>query len=975
MKFNNLTAYEVLEDRRIDDINSEAVMLKHKKTGARIVLLPNEDENKVFYIGFRTPPVDSTGVAHIIEHSVLCGSEKYPVKDPFVELAKGSLNTYLNALTFPDKTLYPVASCNDKDFKNLVDVYLDAVFHPNIYTNEKIFRQEGWHYEIEEKDAPLTINGVVYNEMKGAFSSPDDVLFRATLHKLFPDSPYGVESGGDPDAIPGLTYEKFLDFHGKYYHPSNSYIYLYGNADMEAYLSYFDEAYLSKFDRKEVLSEIKDQDDFTDGMHREEVVYPITAEESEEDASFISYAVSVSDSLDEKLYLAFTILDYAICASPGAPVRRALIEKGLCADVDSCYENGIKQTYFSITARNTNPDAGEEFLKTIKDVLSEQASLGIDKKAILAALNLFEFRYREADFGSYPKGLVYGLQMLDSWLYDDSKPFIHLEASDTFAFFRKEIDNGYFENLIRDYFLNPGREVLIVMKPMKGLSEQKENALKEKLETYKKSLTADEIEKIISDAAELKRYQEEPDTEEAMATLPCLSREDIGKKADKVLVEEREARGIPVIMHPLFTNGISYVRLMFDMGDLPEKLYPYAGLLKTVLSLMNTQHYGYQELNNEMLLKTGGFGGGIKAYPIIDKFDEYDIYFESHFKAFYDMVPDAMALTKELLLYTDFSDTVRLKEILAETRSYMESELMSRGHGVAYKRALSYCSAMDEVLDVVDGYEFYKFIVKLDNEFDKYKDEIVTNLGKVVATVFRPENFMVDVACEEKGYTNFPMLLSYFDEELHTEPVYEGKFVHKKEKKNEGLVCAGKVQYVCLAGNYRENTDLRYNGALSVLKNMLSYGYLWKNVRVKGGAYGCMCSFKRMGTSFFVSYRDPKLMDTVKIFREAADAVRNMNVSEKEILKGIIGAIAEIDEPLTPAGRAARDLRIYMTGATDEDVQRERDEILGADENVLRGLSKYIEAFISGDNICVVGNEGEINKCRDLFLSTDNLIK
>ena len=480
-KIEDLTSYEVVEKRQIDDIGSMSWLLRHKKTGARIALLSNDDENKVFYIGFRTPPTDSTGVPHIVEHTVLCGSRDFPVKDPFVELVKGSLNTFLNAMTYSDKTVYPVASCNDKDFQNLMHVYLDAVFYPNIYNEKKIFQQEGWHYEMEDEDSPLTLNGVVYNEMKGAFSSPDEVNDREVVNSLFPDTPYGVESGGDPKEIPTLTYEQFLAFHGKYYHPSNSYIYLYGNMDMVEKLEWIDENYLSQFDRIEVDSALKPQTAF-DRTAEKYKEYPVMEGESLEDNTYLSYNTVVGTSLDKELYYAMEILEYALCSASAAPLKMALIHKNIGTEVYTVYNNGIYQPYFSIVAKNANVSQKEEFVQTIESELARIVKEGIDKKSLLAGLNYYEFRYREADFGSYPKGLMYGLQMLDSWLYDDNMPFDMIEAIDLFKTLKERINTDYYETLIEKYLIHNQHKSVLVLSPKEGLTAQKEQALAEKLE-------------------------------------------------------------------------------------------------------------------------------------------------------------------------------------------------------------------------------------------------------------------------------------------------------------------------------------------------------------------------------------------------------------------------------------------------------------------------------------------------------------
>ena len=476
----NLTAYEVVTEENLTDIHSTGWLLRHKKTGARVMLIENDDENKVFNIAFRTPPKDSTGVAHILEHSVLCGSREFPLKDPFVELVKGSLNTFLNAMTYPDKTCYPVASCNDKDFQNLMHVYLDAVFYPNIYKREEIFRQEGWNYHLEQKEGPLKYNGVVYNEMKGAFSSPDEVLEREIMNHLFPDTTYGCESGGDPKNIPDLTYENFLNFHRTYYHPSNSYIYLYGNMDMEEKLAFLDEHYLSHFDYLDVDSVIQEQKAF--GACRDVTLeYPVAENEGEEDNTYLSYNMVVGNAADSQMAIAFEVLDYALLSAPGAPLKQALLDAKIGKDIYGSFEDGIKQTYFSIVAKGANLNRKEEFIKVIRDTLTKIAEEGIDKKAVTAGINYYEFRFREADFSSYPKGLMYGLQIFDSWLYDETKPFIHVEALDTFAFLKEQISTGYFENLIQTYLLDNQHGALVTIVPEPGRTARLDAELKEKL--------------------------------------------------------------------------------------------------------------------------------------------------------------------------------------------------------------------------------------------------------------------------------------------------------------------------------------------------------------------------------------------------------------------------------------------------------------------------------------------------------------
>ncbi len=975
MRVEELAAYEVIEKRRIEDLNSESYIVRHKKTGARLALLSNDDDNKVFYIGFRTPPKDSTGVAHIIEHTVLCGSREFPIKDPFVELAKGSLNTFLNAMTYPDKTVYPVASCNDADFQNLMHVYLDAVFYPNIYKTDKIFCQEGWHYEMKTEEDELTVNGVVYNEMKGAFSSPDEVVAREVRKALFPDITYGIESGGDPDFITDLTYEDYLDFHRKYYHPSNSYIYLYGNMDMAEKLTYMDEAYLSKFDKITVDSEVGTQAPFEERKEIE-TEYPIMNEDSEEDNTYLTLNFTVGSSLDPKFYVAFDVLDYAICSAPGAPVKKALIDKGIGSEVFSDYDNGIKQPCFSIVAKNANPEQKDDFVNTIEEVLRDQVKNGIDKKALMAGINADEFKYREADFGRFPKGLLYGLQVFDSWLYDDMKPWINIEANNTFAELKKEIDTGYFEGLIEKYILNNPHSVMMIAKPKKGLSEQKEEQLRLKLKEYRDSLSPEEIKDIVKRTAELKAYQEEPDTPEALASIPLLTRQDMRKEAEKFIYEERSAGNQKILFHDVFTNGIGYLIFSFNMESVPDRLLPYAPMLKLLLEMMDTEKYNYIDLYNEVNLYTGGISGSISTYTDARDVQNFATTFEIAAKALYPQIDHAFDLVEEILLHTKFDDKKRIMEILEERCSIARAELASAGHHSAALRAGSYVSRAAKLSDMTSGIGGYRLMEEIRERIsndDKAFDEIIGYMYELSKIIFRPENLLVDYTASEKEYAGIPEKVEKFAAALHTEECEKGSFELKCEKLNEGFQTAGQVQYVCRAGNF-VSKGLKYDGSLRVLKAMFAYDYLWKNIRVLGGAYGCMSGFAKNGDSFFVTYRDPHLKRSIDVFEKAADYLRNFEADERTITQFIIGAISELDTPKTPASKGAYGYTAYMCHSNMEDIQKDRDNLLATDQEKIRSLAAYVEAFMDDDCLCVVGDGYKLAENKDLFNKVEQLI-
>ena len=971
MKIEEMTSYRLVEKKKIEDLNSMSYLLEHKKSGARIALLSNDDENKVFYIGFRTPPEDSTGVAHILEHSVLEGSRDFPVKDPFIELAKGSLNTFLNAMTYPDKTVYPVASCNDKDFQNLMHVYLDAVFYPNIYKEPKIFEQEGWHYEMESPEDELSINGVVYNEMKGAFSSPDDVLEREITNILFPDTSYSNESGGDPEGIPDLTYEQFLDFHRKYYHPSNSYIYLYGNMDMAEKLEYLDEAYLSHFDRITVDSEIGVQAPF-EACAEAGKFYPITESEPEEDNTYLTYNIVVGDSLDRERYIAFQILDYALCSAPGAPLKQALLDKGIGKDIYSYYESGIRQSYFTIVAKNANLDRKAEFVECIEENLRSLSQKGIDKKALRAGLNFYEFRYREADFGSYPAGLMYGLQVLDSWLYDDAKPFIHIEAGETYKKLREKAETSYFEDLIRECMLENTHKGILTLAPRKGLAEERDRILTEKLAALKESFGSEQIQEVVEETHALLEYQETPDSKEALATIPLLKRKDIRKEAEPLVNEIRKTGDTTVMYHDIFTNHISYFRFLFDVKQVPEELFPYIGILKSVLGYMDTENFTYGELFHEINMETGGITSVTNFFTNARNLSDCLVTFEMKAKTLEDNLPRTVQLVQEIMLKSKFDDGKRLYEILAELKSRLQSNLISSGHSVAASRAMSYFSRPAAIQEQVNGMPFYRLVADLEKNFDSRREDLQYKLEALVRCIFRPENLMLDYVGTEDHYEEFIALAGQVKEALYKEPVETKPFVIEPVKRNEGFLSASQVQYVCRAGNFI-NKGLAYTGALKVLKVMMSYEYLWQEIRVKGGAYGCMCAFGKSGDSYFVSYRDPNLKSTVEAYEKAADFIEAFDGDERTMTQYIIGAVSELDTPLNPAAKGLRGMSSYLTNQTYEDYQRERDELLGADVNTIRSLAAVIRAFMEDDCLCVVGNDNRLKEDKEMFDVLENL--
>lgn len=972
MTIHDLAEYEILDEHRVEDVQSDGFILRHKKSGARIAILSNNDDNKVFYIGFRTPPEDETGVPHIIEHTTLCGSKKFPVKDPFIELAKGSLNTFLNAMTYPDKTVYPVASCNDQDFKNLMDVYLDAVFNPNITKYEEIFKQEGWHYELTGKDDELKINGVVYNEMKGAYSSPDEVLSSQIYRSLFPDNTYSKDSGGNPEYIPKLTYEAYLDFYHKYYHPSNSYIYLYGDMDVVERLVWLDKEYLSLYDYKKVNSEINKQPAF-DKIKNVEAQYSITMGDSQENKTYLSYNRVVGDSLDEMLYQAFDVLDYALVSSPGAPVKQALIDAGIGDDVYGSYDAGILQPVFSFVAKNANASQADEFENIIENTLKEVVKTGINKEALLAGINSSEFKFREADFGQFPKGLLFGLNCLDSWLFDDMKPFIHLECLGTFAKLRKAVDTDYFEKLIQEYLLDNTHGSSVTVKPKRGLGNEREEALAKELSDYKASLSDEEIKKLIEDTEHLKKYQEEPSSDEDLRKLPMLTRADMKKNAMPFSNIEDELLDVKVVRHDIESNGIDYISFLFDAGDFAQSELGYLGFFTNALGLVSTEKYSYTDLANATNIYTGGISTGTASHPDIKDRNNFVFKFEVKLKVLEKNLDKALELMEQMLLSSDFTDTKRLGELVAQIKARLQANLSSSGHLVAAMRSMSSFSRYALYQDELKGIAFYRSICRIEKELSESPKSVSDKLAAIAKKLFARNRMLISFTGNNEAYGNAkPSLEKVIAGFNKMSAVGDQAEVHFNTAK-EAFIDASQIQYVAKTGDFICE-GYEYTGALRLLRIILSYDYLWINVRVKGGAYGCMNTFLRSGESYFVSYRDPNLSDTLDVYDRIPEYIKSFSPDERDMTKYIIGTFSALDTPMNPEAKGSRSLSAYLEGITYEQIQKERNEILNAQPEDIRRLADLVEAVLKKDSICVIGNENMIKESAGLFENVEKLI-
>lgn len=956
--------YELIKEKYLEEVASNVQLLKHPKSGARILLMSNQDDNKVFSIGFRTPPTDDTGVPHILEHSTLCGSKKFPVKDPFIELLKGSLNTFLNAMTYPDKTVYPVASCNEKDFANLMEVYMDAVLYPNVYIHEEIFKQEGWHYELDSVDGELTYNGVVYNEMKGAFSSPEQVVMRASNHALFPDTTYGVESGGDPDFIPNLTYEDFKNFHKKFYSPSNSYIILYGNMNMEERLEWLDKEYLSKFNVIDVDSEIKYQKPF-DQPHEEEIFYPVGKDDSLENKTYYSYNVATGSYKDTTQNLALQILTYALLDAPGAPLKQAILNAEIGRDVLSSFDDALLQPIFSIIVKDASSGKLEELKKVINDTLKELVEKGLDQKSLLAAINYYEFKYREADFGGIPKGLVYALNSMSSWLYDENDPFSSLEFYKGFAEIKEKVGHHYFEELIKTCLLDNPHIAYVTVSPSNTLGAEKEKALKEKLQAYKDKLSKEELVKIVEDTKALKVYQETPSTKEELATIPLLTKEDIDEYTPVINNVEEEVSGIKVIKHDIDTRGIGYVEFAFNTKNVPTNLVPYIGLLKNVLGKVDTKNYSFEELSKEININTGGIVPTTTCLSVGD--NDVIPLFTLDTKALDNKVPFVFDMVSEIISTSKLDMKKRLMEIISESKSQMQMRLMGAGHTASVNRALSYIRFANYYNELISGIAQYSFIENLAYHFEEKYEEVVKNLQELIKYIFRKENLMISYTGKNFNYyQEVETLINH----LYTDEITKEEIKFTPQLLNEGFKTPAQVQYVARVGNYKEIG--KYTGAFQVFAMALRYDYLWMKVRVLGGAYGCMSSFSRNGDILFVSYRDPNLEKTMEVYENIPNYIDSFNPSNEELTKYIIGAIGELDTPYPPKTLGNKSFNLYLQGITNDDLRKEREQVVNATLDDIKALKPLVEKVLADYSLCTIGNENKIDNC-SLFNEKKNL--
>ncbi|MFO7999892.1 MAG: insulinase family protein [Marinilabilia sp.] len=961
--------FKLIETRFVEEVNANCLYFVHEKSGARLMKIAADDANKLFAVSFKTPPAHDYGTPHIMEHSVLNGSENFPVKSPFDQLLKGSLNTFLNAMTGSDFTTYPVASMNQKDYFNLMHVYMDAVFNPLIYSDPKILKQEGWHYELDSMDGDIVYKGVVYNEMKGAFSSPQRELNHQSNKVLFPDNTYGVSSGGYPQAIPQLTYDHFKNFHKKYYHPSNSFVLLYGDADLDQELQFLDQEYFSGYENPGEKVEIPIQAPFEEKKSAEKP-YSIPEGGETKNQTFLSYNFVSGLNTDEELVMALDILSEALVNHQSAPLRLALEEANIGKDVSAWVSNG-KQNVFQMVVKNANSDDKEKFDKIVFDTFQNVVENGLDEQTVEGIVNRMEFRLRE---GNTPqKGLMHLYSLKNSVIFGDD-PFAGLEFEKPLASIKEGIKNGMLESIVKEQFINNPHALLMVLKPQPGLENELAEKTRKELAEYKASLSKEELKELIEETKALKEHQQKEDSPEALATIPMLSLSDISEEVQWYEATEKNVADVPVLHYNDFTNNIVYANLFFDMHALPQELIPYGNLLAQTLAQLNTENYTFGELDNALNIHTGGFNTYLNSYTENNSDEKLIPKFVVTAKATVDKSDKLLELTAEILNNSKFNDTDRLKEVMTRHQSQVESNVKNNGVGYAINRHASYYSNRGMFNELTGGLTYYDFITDLTGNFDAKRDEIVENLQKTAGLLFNKQNLVAGISCSEDDYTTYRKELEGFAGGLSDEAVQTNSWAFNFEDGNEGLMSSSMVQYVIKGYDYKK-LGYEWDGKMRVLNQILSRDYLQNKIRVMGGAYGGWAQISPEGVAYFASYRDPNLTETIESYDAASEFLRNFDVDQKEMTRYIIGTISNIDQPTTASQRGSMAFKNYFTKLTKEELETERNAILSSTAEDIRSYEKMIADAMGRNVICVYGNDKTIKTNESIFKEVKHTTK
>lgn len=953
--------FELLWEETVPEVKGKAFFFRHRRNGAQVLSIENDDENKVFGITFRTPPADGTGAPHILEHAVLCGSRKYPVKEPFVELLKGSLKTFLNAMTYPDKTCYPVASQNLRDLRNLTDVYLDAVFYPLI--TPQTLQQEGWHYKIDRGDGTLRIVGVVYNEMKGSYASPDRLLAQYSQESLFPDVPYGLDSGGHPSQIPQLTYEAFRLFHQRYYHPSNARIFFYGDDRTQERLSVLEE-YLKGFDRIDPCSEIPLQPRFSNPVRLVRTYDPGQGMTGERNA-MVTVNWLLPETLDPQVYFTVAVLAHILIGTPASPLRKALIDSGLGEDLAGVgLENELRQMYFSTGLKGTSEQDATKVEELILETLATLSREGISPKTVEASLNTVEFRLRENNTGSYPRGLALMLRALSTWLYEGD-PLAPLLFEAPFATIKRHAaEGGYFESCIRQWLIENSHRTTVTLRPEPGLSAREEAAEKEKLGRILASLGPERVRQIDEEARRLREIQETPDPPEALASIPTLHLSDLPRENRKTPCEIENLAGSTVLFHDLFTSGILYLDLGMDLHVLEADLLPYIPLFGRALLEMGTEQEDFVSLLQRIGRTTGGIHSMTFLTPICGKpLAAARVFLRG--KAMADRARDLLDILTDLLVSARLDNRERFRQMVLEEKASLEAQVIPAGHGFVGARLGARFHEAGWAAEQTGGISYLFFLRRLAEEVEQDWPTVLDHLERIRQLLVTREGLLCNVTADLEDWKRFRPSLKALLENLPARPATQCRWEPNSRDISEGLAVPSQVNFVGKAANLYA-LGYRYHGSALAVTRYLRTTWLWEKVRVQGGAYGGFCNFdRRSGVISFLSYRDPHLLATLRIFDDTARFLRENESGEQNLVRSIIGAIGELDAHELPDARGFNSMARYLAGDSDEERQKIREELLSSQSSHFRAFSEFLEALRDEGKVVVMGSREALAEAQE----------
>ncbi len=965
--------FELVEERLIAEINSQAKLYRHAKTGACLLSLENDDENKAFGVAFATPPGDSTGLPHILEHSVLCGSRTYPVKEPFKELRKGSLNTFLNAMTWPDRTAYPVASQNQADLTNLMRVYLDAVFKP--FITAEALQTQGWHYELDQPDGPLAYKGVVFNEMKGVYSSPDSLIGRYVKESLFPNTIYAHDSGGNPAVIPDLTYEQFKAFYDQHYHPSNAFLFLYGDDHSDERLRLIDE-YLATYDSIDPAPAVALQP-VVAATRRFVYGYDAGADASADNAKRGYVAVSwlVNDVTDVETTLALQILSHALVSTQASPLRKALIESGLGEGLTGGgYDNTLRQGIFSVGLKGIDPANAAAVEQLILDTLGALEAGGIDPEMVAASLNTFEFRLREANTGSFPRGLAAMFDVVPLWLYGGDL-FAGLAFEAPLAAIKASLVGNprYFEQLIAEHLLaNPHRTVVLIQ-PDPSARQRAEAAERARLEAARAAMDEADLQNVVATMQRLTALQDQPDTPEALATIPTLSLSDLDREIRRIPVEETSLDGVRVLNHDLFTNGIVYLDVGFNLQALPQRYLPYGELFGRLLLSMGTATQDYVKMSQRIGRETGGIGRASQTATTRSR--EASTWLFLRGKSTMEKSQALLDILADLLLTVRLDNKDRFRQIILEEKAGLEAGLLPGGHGVVFRRLRAQYTTADWAAEQMGGATYLLFLRELAQRVDTDWPAILADLEAVRQALVGRSTMLVNLTLDQENTSLFLPKLAEFVASMPAGPEALAQWTPELASGAEGLTVPAQVNYVGKATSLFDHGYTLHGSAFVSIK-FVDNTWMWDRVRVQGGAYGGMALFDSYsGVLAFLSYRDPNLLGTLQTYDATADYLRQAPLTQGDVDKIIIGVIGQMDRYELPDAKGFTSLARTLNGDTDAFRQRLRDEVLATTVSDVRAFAEQVDTVRQHGTVAVLGSEQAITAANEALTEKLKLVK